>query len=216
MGATTLVALSIVSVAAAHITANPGSAPANAYLKADFRVPHGCAGSPTVGLTVKIPSGVVSVKPEHIAGWDVQVTAGPLDEPYVDDGETITEGVTEISWTGGNLPDEQYQDFGISMKLPDKAGETIYFPTVQTCDSGEVAWIEIPEAGEDEPEHPAPAIVLTAATAGGGDEYAIPTEVMEVDNSDGPSDGLVWTALVAGIVGILAGGSGLFVALRRK
>ena len=103
------------------------------------------------------------------------------------------------------------------MKLPDKPGETIYFPVVQTCESGEVAWIEIPEEGADEPEHPAPGITLTAAVADGSDEYAEPSgDVVVSTSDDGPSSGVVWAAFAFGLVGMVAGGGGLFAALRKK
>jgi uncharacterized protein YcnI len=53
--------------------------------------------------------------------------------------------------------------------LPEAAGETVYFPLVQTCEVGESAWIEIPAEGQDSEELalPAPSITLTEATAGG-------------------------------------------------
>ena len=54
------------------------------------------------------------------------------------------------------------------MKLPDTPGETIYFPTIQTCDNGQSNdWIEIPEEGEEEPESPAPAIAVNEAAGDG-------------------------------------------------
>ena len=45
------------------------------------------------------------------------------------------------------------------------------FPTIQTCEQGEAAWIEVPADGQDgdELELPAPAFVLTAADGGGHD-----------------------------------------------
>ena len=47
------------------------------------------------------------------------------------------------------------------MTAPAEAGE-IRFPVIQTCEQGELAWIEIPAEGAAEPEHPAPTLKITA------------------------------------------------------
>ena len=46
--------------------------------------------------------------------------------------------------------------------------QTLYFPTIQTCESGETAWIEIPAEGQDpeELESPAPGVEVVAASRG--------------------------------------------------
>lgn len=141
----------------------------------------------------------------------------------------MSTGVVEVSWTGGDLPDDRLQRFGISMKLPDRPGETLYFPVVQTCAEGETAWIEIPEAGAEEPEHPAPGIELTAADAGGHGDEAATTTVAAVDTNseqaaasgvgggdDKDGTGLAIVALVVGGLGLVAGGVGIGMTLRRK
>ena len=77
------------------------------------------------------------------------------------------EGVTEISWSGGNLPDEFYDEFVFRGTLAGaEAGTEVYFPVVQTCASGEEAWIEIPAKGQPEPELPAPGLKIIEATGG--------------------------------------------------
>ena len=38
------------------------------------------------------------------------------------------------------------------MRLPDAAGETFAFPTVQTCEEGETGWTEVAEEGQDAEE----------------------------------------------------------------
>ena len=55
--------------AAAHITLDPPSAPAGSYVRAAFRVPHGCDGAATTGIRVQIPEGFRNVKPMPLAGW---------------------------------------------------------------------------------------------------------------------------------------------------
>ena len=63
-------------------------------------------------------------------------------------GTTLTEDVREIDWTGGNLPDDYYDEFTFVAKLPDKPGAVIYFPVIQQCAKGESRWIEIPAQGQ--------------------------------------------------------------------
>lgn len=208
--------LAITVPAAAHVTANPREAKAGSYFKADFRVPHGCDGSATVALRIEIPEGVTSVKPQNKPGWDLHIKTGPLARPYESHGKTITEGVVEVEWSGGKIPDDTYEDFGISMKLPDKPGETIYFPAIQVCEQGETAWIEIPRAGEAEPDHPAPAIkLLPAGDSSGHGAPAAP--VAEASSSSGGNgNGLAVAGVVLGALGIIAGGGALAAILRRR
>jgi hypothetical protein len=55
-----LLAAAFAGNAAAHLTANPNEAPADSYFRTALRVPHGCKGSPTVAVRVKLPEGVTS------------------------------------------------------------------------------------------------------------------------------------------------------------
>src|SRR3954462_10478136 len=55
--------LASVSVAFAHITLENKEAPVASGYKAVFKVPHGCDGSPTTALKVRIPEGLIDVKP---------------------------------------------------------------------------------------------------------------------------------------------------------
>jgi periplasmic copper chaperone A len=66
--------------------------------------------------------------------------------------------------------EEGFRDtFELSINVPDDAaGQTIYFPTIQTCESGETAWIEIPAEHRDpeELESLAPGVAVVAAAEG--------------------------------------------------
>ena len=50
------------------------------------------------------------------------------------------------------------------VRLPDKAGQNLYFPIVQECEKGVHRWIEIPASGQDADKlrEPAPFIRLKA------------------------------------------------------
>jgi uncharacterized protein YcnI len=150
-------------VAAAHVTASPNEAVADSYFVTSFTVPHGCDGAATVAVRIKIPEGVVDVKPQMKPGWQASRVMRKLAAPIKDaHGNTQTEVVDEVDWRGGPLPDSLYDSFGVMMKLPATKGTTLYFPTVQECEKGVHRWIEIPAAGQHwhDLKEPAPFVHL--------------------------------------------------------
>ncbi|MBN8995087.1 MAG: YcnI family protein [Rhizobiales bacterium] len=147
------------SAASAHITLETSEAVAGSSYKAVFRVPHGCEGSATVKITVKIPEGFIAAKPMPHAGWNLDIVKGRYAKAYDYYGSKLDQGVTEITWSGGNLPDDYYDEFILrGMLASDLPASDIYFPVVQECEKGVDRWIEIPEAGKPEPETPAPGV----------------------------------------------------------
>lgn len=153
----------LIGEAEAHVTANPNEAPAGAYFRTVLRISHGCNGSPTVAIRVKIPDGLTAVKPQAKPGWDITIKMRKLEKPVdAGHGRMVSEAVDEIAWRGGPLPDAYFDEFGLSMKLPDKPHTTLWFPTVQECQQGVHRWIEIPTGQQkwDELKEPAPFIKL--------------------------------------------------------
>lgn len=162
----TVLAMAAAPAAFAHVTLETRQAPAGSSYKAVLKVPHGCEGSPTVRIRVQIPDGVIGVKPQPKPGWEVAIVKGRLAHPVQDShGNMVTEGVREVIWSGGRLPDEHYDEFALNLKLPNAPDTTLYFPTVQDCEKGVSRWIEIPEEGRSAADYskPAPALRLTAA-----------------------------------------------------
>lgn len=158
------------SVALAHVELLVDKAPADSSYKAVLMVPHGCAGSPTIGLRVQIPDGVLDAKPMPKPGWKITTVVEKLAQPVIYDGDEITVTVHEIDWTGGSLPDNFYDEFVFVALLPDKPGAVLHFPAVQVCAKGVNRWIDIPAAGqtEDDVKDPAPVLTLGPKEAGGG------------------------------------------------
>jgi uncharacterized protein YcnI len=151
--------------ALAHVTLENGMSSWGAYYKAVLRVPHGCDGAATTGLSVEIPEGVISVKPKAMPGWTITTTTGTYAHTYTMHGKPVTEGVKSITWSGGMVPDDRFDEFAFLVKLPeDKEIMMIYFPVTQTCGDVKVEWNEIPKMGEDahSVEHPAPSLMLMA------------------------------------------------------
>jgi uncharacterized protein YcnI len=155
--------------ALAHVELQADQAPAGSSYRAVLMVPHGCAGAATTGLRVQIPEGVMAVKPMAKPGWKIALKTGKLAQPIEIEGETITEAVTEIDWSGGNLPDAFYDEFVFVGTLPDKPGTVIYFPTIQQCAKSETRWIELQAAGQssEDLKAPAPSLTLGPKEAGG-------------------------------------------------
>ncbi|HEY8582327.1 MAG TPA: YcnI family protein [Capillimicrobium sp.] len=219
-------ALAAPAAAAAHITATPDTAPAEGYSAFTLRVGHGCEDSPTTRLIVRMPDQVLSATPEAVPGWAVTTKEGKLAQSYDSHGETITEGVRQVTWTGGPLDPHEYLEFGLSVRFGGKPGDVAEFKTIQICEQGRTAWIQPTVAGQEEPESPAPIVTLTAAeephgedaqTAATADVAAVETQPAAVaTDDDGPSTGLVVAALVLGALGLLAGLAALMAARRRS
>jgi hypothetical protein len=99
-----------------------------------LRVPHGCAGSPTVAVRVQLPHGITTVQPMRKPGWEIEIVREALDEPISDGhGGEITERVAEIHWTGGSLPDEFYDEFVFRTRLPDTPGARSTSPSCRNA-----------------------------------------------------------------------------------
>lgn len=128
--------------AGAHTDSDAVAVPANAETTVTFRPTHGCAGSPTIEVSVRAP--LEGATAGAVGGW--QESARP-------DGE----GNTILEWTGGVLPDEQTGAFPITFSAPDAVGELLTFPAVQLCEGErELAWID----GDPEGEYPAPRLLV--------------------------------------------------------
>ena len=154
------------SPARAHITLEAKEAAIGSAYDAVFVVPHGCAGSATTKIRVQIPEGVIVVKPMPTAGWNVEVVTGKYAAAYDYQGSSMSEGVKEVVWRGGKLPDHTREEFVIRTFLTGglKPDTMLYFPTVQECEQGVSRWIDIPAdpAHPHDSKWPAPGVKLLA------------------------------------------------------
>jgi len=164
-----LVAAAFIAVstpAFAHVSFETAQATPNSTYKAVLRIPHGCGGQPTLKVRVRIPEGVVAVKPMPKAGWKLEIAKGSYVRAYQVMGETVSEGVTDIVWTG-SLDDAFYDEFVFQARFTDayQPGATVYFPVVQECEKSTEEWVQVPAAGEDPHKlaSPAPGVKIVAA-----------------------------------------------------
>ncbi|QKW13820.1 YcnI family protein [Verrucosispora sp. NA02020] len=202
------------SPAAAHVTISPSVTTAGSYAVLTMGVPHGCDGSATTKVSIQIPEQIVTVTPTVNPNWTVEKVMADLNPPVKDShGNEVTQRVAEVVYTARTpLPDDLRDTFELSVKLPDAAGETLTFPSVQTCEQGETPWVQLPAEGQnaDELEYPAPKFVLTAQADGDADDASVqPVAQTSTESSDGGTGAVGWIALVLGALGLLAGGLAL-------
>jgi uncharacterized protein YcnI len=216
------------AAAGAHVTLQPDSAPAGGFARLDVRVPNERDDAGTIKVDVQMPPGVATASYEPVPGWTVKVTRERLDEPIDVHGEEVTEQVARVTWTGnprrgGIIEPGQFQDFGLSLRIPDgEAGEQLTFKALQTYQGGEIVrWI-----GPADSEEPAPLVTLAAGEEEHGAEPAAtpPDEAAgepepasaPAGDDDGGSDGVAFAALIVGALGLAAGVGGLLVARRAR
>jgi uncharacterized protein YcnI len=146
--------------AGAHVTLVEPQAQASGNFVAQFRIGHGCAGSPTTALTITLPESVVGAKPKAKAGWTISETHAPLAKPLAGaGGRAVTERIASITWSGGSLANDQFDDFAVLLRLPGTAGP-LNFPALQACERGSENWAEIPDGSGRKLAHPAPVLTI--------------------------------------------------------
>lgn len=167
-----LLALALFSGATAsfaHVALDEPAALAGRSYKAAVRLGHGCEGSPTTAVKVLIPAGFQGAKPMPKAGWSLSTTVAKLAKPYDSHGKTISEDVTEITWTANSkdswLADAWYEEFMLRGGLPAEAG-AMWFKVLQTCEKGRNDWVQVPESGISTKGLKAPAALLEIIESG--------------------------------------------------
>ncbi|MGW3243212.1 YcnI family copper-binding membrane protein [Streptomyces sp. NPDC001070] len=202
----------------AHVSVQPGTAAKGGYSTVAFKVPNEDDKATTIKVEVNLPADhpIASVSTQPVPGWTVQVAKTKLKTPLKSDDGDITEAVTKITWSGGQIKPGEFQQFPVSLgPLPDDAGQLV-FKTLQTYDNKEVVrWIEEQQEGQAEPEHPAPVLTLSDEADDGhshgasaaDDKATAAASASEHDDSEraASDDAGDTTARVLGVVGIVVG-----------
>lgn len=215
LAAGAVLALTAVPVAAsAHVTVTPSGTAAGSYTVLTFAFSHGCEGSPTTALTFDIPESIDSVSPTLNPNYAIEKVA---------DGDRTA----QVVYTAITPVEDGFRDtIELSVRLPDDAaGETLEFPVLQTCEVGVTNWNQVAEEGEEEPESPAPTIVVTEAT---GDEHGHGATTENAADEHGDHDEATATASdaatgsadtvarVLGIGGLVVGVVGIVLAITAR
>ncbi len=202
--------LVLVPAANAHVTLNPNEVPADSFSRFAVRVPNERPNAGTTKVVLQLPEGLFFVSFQPKPGWKRTITMEKLDPPVELFGETYSERVATVAWEGGTIAPGEFDEFGMSAKVPAEVG-TLTFPATQTYSNGEVVrWI-----GAADADTPAPRVELTAAAE---EETATPapaetTAAAEPEDDESDSDAL---ALAFGIAGLVAGVAAIVLTLVRR
>jgi uncharacterized protein YcnI len=202
-------------MASAHVTPEPTEAPRGGYATVRFRVPNEEQDASTTQVEINFPTDTPfpSVAVEPVPGWRYQTETTELDEPVDTESGQISEAVTKVTFSGGEIRPGEFQEFAVQLGPLPTEGDQVVFPTLQTYDNGEVVrWIEEPAADGAEPEFPAPALTLTDPEDEGGGSAA-PDAAGGGEDSAAATDDDVSAATTVGVVGIVVGAVGLATAI---
>ncbi len=189
----------------AHVTLQPNTGKAGGYTRLDVRVPNELPNANTTKIEVQFPTEFLSVGYEPTLGWNTEVKTVKLDAPITVEGEQKTDRVDTVTFTatGEGVKPNQFQDFGLSLRLPEKPNTTLTFNSIQTYSNGEVVrWI-----GEPGSEKPAPQVKLIEAPAA--------SDASKEDDDD-DDDAVAFAAIGIAILGLLAGLAALVASRRTK
>ncbi|MDW4573192.1 YcnI family protein [Microbacterium sp. M3] len=159
-----VLALGAPLAASAHVHVSPEAASAGATETLTFSFSHGCDGSPTTSLAVDIPEGVGNATPVAQGGWTITRDLGADGVP------------TRVVYTA-DAPIDDALKAAVSMDVlftEDTADTSIAFPVTQTCVTGETAWTQIAEDGQDphDLDAPAPVVTVGAVADDAGHDHA--------------------------------------------
>lgn len=211
-----IVAFSVVTTLAladpawAHVTVHPSSLPAGSSdIELTFRVPNERDNANTVTVQVFFPTNLplLTVDVLPVPGWSAAVHTQNLATPVQTDDGPVSQIVSDVTWkaTSGGIAPGQYEDFDVAAgSVPDKPAQLV-FKALQTYSSGEIVrWIEVPAAGQPQPDFPAPVLALTPASA---------SAVASNSHSASPVAGTSTTVVVLAVVALVLAAMSLVAML---
>jgi LPXTG-motif cell wall-anchored protein len=218
----------VVAVSAGVVAAGLISGPALAHVEVEADKTQAGAKNVTLTFTGEAESGSAGIRSERvvlpagIAPADVRLVKAPK-------GWKFTSAADGFTVAGQALKVGEDAVFAVRLaQLPTDA-TTLSFKTLETYGDGEISrWIELPQEGQAEPDHPAPTIKLKGAVKSApASPSAAPSSpvvdsapavagssVADEDTADSSSSGPVWWILLAVVV--IAAAGGLLLWRRRK
>src|SRR3954467_1218120 len=104
-----LLMLATSGVAWAHVVVSPKEVPADSYQVLTVRAPTE-KDIPTTQIRVEIPEGFTALGVRPVPGWEYE---------FEEEGGLIQ----AITWSGGEIQPQEFQEFPIQTKTPEVAGE---------------------------------------------------------------------------------------------
>jgi len=198
--------------ASAHVTVHPTTLPAGSSdVELTFRVPNERDNANTVTLQVFFPTDfpLLTVDVLPVPGWSATVHTQTLTKPVQTDDGPVSQIVSDVTWsaTGGGIAPGQYEDFPVAAgSVPDHPGQLV-FKALQTYSSGEIVrWIEVPVAGQPEPDNPAPILTLTPTSASAVSSGTTASRSAPASTSSNTADVIAIVALVISMLSLGAVG----------
>lgn len=198
--------------ASAHVSVSSDDAAPGGFGLLVFQVPNESDSASTTKVEVQLPTDtpLASVSTTPMPGWTVDAQTSKLPQPVEVEGATVTQAVTQVTWTAenGGIGPDQFEQFELSVGPFPEDVDAMSFPTTQTYSDGEVVqWNQPVEPGTpeaQEPENPAPLLVLSGSEeaghshgAGTGEEGSTPeAQAAEADSSDTVARALGGVAVV--------------------
>jgi uncharacterized protein YcnI/catechol 2,3-dioxygenase-like lactoylglutathione lyase family enzyme len=197
--------------AEAHIRVLPEEAEAGAYTVLQVNVPNESSGSTVKKVVVEFPPGFAYALYQGAAGWSGEVAVTRAAKSVID-GRVTPARVTRVTWTardrGAEIKPRQFEDFPVAVQIPEEVGKRLTFKALQTYRDGTVVrWVGTPTS-----QTPAPQVLVTEAAA--GQDAAVEEGATSEESPGGGGDGLAIAALIAGILGLLAGVAALARSLQ--
>jgi uncharacterized protein YcnI len=150
--ASSLGLVAIVLVASAHVTIQPRQVAAGTrYGEFAVRVPTE-KPVPTIKIRVEFPPGLRVARLKAKPGWTAALER---------DSAKIITGVT---WTGGKIGPDEYEDFYFSGNVTAAAGDTLMVRAWQTYEGGEI--VEWTDTVDPRAARPAARVVVTGQPSG--------------------------------------------------
>jgi uncharacterized protein YcnI len=191
----TFLTLGTAGVAWAHVVVSPEEVPTESYQVLTVRAPTE-KDIPTTGIRVEVPEGFTVTGVQPVPGWESE---------FEEEGGLIR----AISWSGGEIQPQEFQQFPIQARTPEEPGEYAWraFQTYQ--DGSVVEW-----TGPEDAEEPA-SVVEVVADGGQSDERGTAEQgssSQEPVNTGGIAPIAAYGGLGIGIVALIVA----LVALLRK
>ena len=160
---TAAAALAIPAAAGAHVTLQPRQAVAGSFSKLDVRVPNERDNKGTIKVDLRLPDGFYFLSYQKVPGWTARVyrrSARPAGRPRRLRGRRAVhpDRVAREKPKRDRIAPGQFQDFPLSVRVPDgAAGTQLVFRAFQTYQGGErVAWTGAPDCRRTGPARHAP------------------------------------------------------------
>jgi uncharacterized protein len=224
--------------ALAHVTVRSDNATRGAQgATITFKVPTESDTATTTKLQVELPttSPLIGVTPQDRPGWKIDVATSPLNPPVKSGDDSVTDTVTEITWTAAApsdaIPPNTFSTFAISVGIMPTT-PSVTFKALQTYSGGQVVrWIGVAQPGQPEPDNPAPVLTLAPAGASGTGSSAgvssasgpgvpaAPAQASTGTTTSGSDTTARVLAIVAIVLAVVLGAGGFaagFVAGRRR